>query len=231
MRSDAPSLLPIFRSQHQAKLLTMLYLHPAQEYALTELASTVAVPLSTAHQEMTRLAGAGLVESRSVGRTRLYQASTGHPAAPALRELLTISFGPEVVVAEEFTSLADVERVLLFGSWAARHAGVEGRPPADVDVLVVGSPHRAEVYAAADRAAARLSLPVNPVLRSPVQWAQRRADQSDALLAQIDRSPVRQVLPAGAASGVSADNGVVGDGSAGVPADDASRERDGQLLA
>ena len=31
MRSDGPALMPVFRSQHQAELLTWLMLHPEQE--------------------------------------------------------------------------------------------------------------------------------------------------------------------------------------------------------
>jgi predicted nucleotidyltransferase len=88
------------------------------------------------------------------------------------------------VIAEEFAELSDVEAVLLFGSWAARYTGQDGPPPADIDVLVVGTPHRAAVYAAADRAAARLRLPVNPALRTPEQW--RAVD--DALVDQVHRS-------------------------------------------
>lgn len=108
--------------------MTQLCLHAATSYALTELAQAARVPLSTAHRDVARLVDTGLVASRSVGRTRLYQAN------------------------------ADVEAVLLFGSWAARYAGQDGPPPADIDVLVIGTPHRAAVYAAADRAAARLHL-------------------------------------------------------------------------
>ncbi|GAB4082786.1 ArsR family transcriptional regulator [Modestobacter muralis] len=176
--------MPIFRSQHQAELLTQLYLHPDAQYALTELAQAARVPLSTAHREMARLADTGLVVTRSAGRTRLYQADAGHPAARALTELLTFTFGPAQVIAEEFAELPDVESVLLFGSWAARYAGQDGPPPADIDVLVIGTPHRAAVYAAADRAAARLQLPVNPALRTPDQWQAT----GDALVDQVHRS-------------------------------------------
>lgn len=38
MRSEAPPLLPIFRSRHQAELLALLYLQPEREFSLTELA-------------------------------------------------------------------------------------------------------------------------------------------------------------------------------------------------
>jgi hypothetical protein len=35
MRSDAPSLMPVFRSRHQADLLTLLFLHPDQDHTVT----------------------------------------------------------------------------------------------------------------------------------------------------------------------------------------------------
>lgn len=67
MRGEAPALLPVFRSQHQAELLTWLYLHPAQEFGLTDLAARLRVPLSTLHREVLRLLEADMVGSRSLG--------------------------------------------------------------------------------------------------------------------------------------------------------------------
>ena len=75
--------------------------------------------------------------------------------------------------------------MVLYGSWAARYDGVDGPAPADVDVLVVGTPQRAAVYAAAERAEARLSIPVNPVVRSPARWAAG----DDPLIASIKAGP------------------------------------------
>jgi predicted nucleotidyltransferase len=104
--------------------------------------------------------------------------------------LLLLSWGPMQVVAEEFAELAQVERVVIFGSWAARYLGRTGHPPHDLDVLVVGQPNRASVYDAADRAQQRLGMPVNPVIRSAETW--RRAD--DPLVRQIHSSPFVPVL-------------------------------------
>lgn len=39
-RSDAPPLLPILRSRHQADLLAVLLLHPDRAYTLIDLAGT-----------------------------------------------------------------------------------------------------------------------------------------------------------------------------------------------
>ena len=202
MRSDAPSLLPIFRSQHQAEILTRLYLHPDQDFTVTDLAEDAGVPLSTAHRELQRLVDAGLVSARRVGRSSLHRANTGHRAAAPLTELLQVTFGPAAVIAEEFAEVAGVTVVVLFGSWAARHAGVDGPEPADVDVLVVGTPRRADVYAAAERAQRRLRFPVNPVLRSAAQWSAAEdvrqgggdVGESDALVVQVRQSPHVTVL-------------------------------------
>jgi predicted nucleotidyltransferase len=189
MRSEGPALLPVFRSQHQAELLMWLLLHPDQEYGVSDLAQRLDVPLPTLHREVVRLDGAGLITSRTLGRNRLLRANTDHPAAPALTQLLEVTFGPRVVVAEEF-AIPGAQQVVIFGSWAARYAGEVGPPPRDIDVLVVGKANRADVYEAADRAQAKLGIEVNPVVRSVKQWD----DPSDALVAQIKASPFIVVL-------------------------------------
>lgn len=189
MRSDGPALMPVFRSQHQAEMLMWLLLHPEQEYSVTEMAARLRVPLSTLHREVIRLDQAGLVASRTHGRSRLIRANIDHPAAKALTQLLEITFGPRAVIAEEF-AIQGAEQVVIFGSWAARYEGQAGLPPHDIDVLVVGKVDRADVYDAADRANARLGIEVNPVVRSPKQWA----EPQDALVAQIKDSPHITVL-------------------------------------
>jgi DNA-binding transcriptional ArsR family regulator len=196
MRSEGPALMPIFRSRHQADLLAWLFLHPAQEYTLTELAQRLDVPLPTLHREVQRLVDAGLLRARTIGRSRLLRANTDNRAAAPLTQLLELTFGPHVVVAEEF-DIPGVERVLIFGSWAERYHGGAGPPPNDVDVLLIGTPDRGDVYDAADRAQARLGLPVNPVVRTPNQW---RAS-GDALIKQVKASATVPVIPAQRAPG------------------------------
>lgn len=92
MRSPAPALMPIFRSQHQAELLAWLLLHPAQEYTLSDLAARLDVPLPTLHRESRRLVAAGLLLDRVVGRARLLRADPGNPATEPLTRLLELTF-------------------------------------------------------------------------------------------------------------------------------------------
>lgn len=190
MRSDGPALLPVFRSQHQAELLMWLLLHPEQEFGVSELAARIDVPLSTLYREVVRLDKAGLLSTRLMGRTRLVRANASHPATGPLTRLLEVTFGPRVVVAEEFADIG-AEQVVIFGSWAARYAGELGPPPRDIDVLIVGDVDRSDVYDAADRAQARLGIEVNPVIRSVKQWN----DPSDPLVRQIQASETVRALP------------------------------------
>jgi len=190
MRSAAPALLPIFRSRLQADILAALLLNPEDEYSLTELAERFNAPPSTVHGEVKRLTGAGLIRRREIGRSAIVRADTSNRLMKPLAELLLLSWGPLQVVAEEFSELDGAERVLIFGSWAARYHQRPGKPPHDLDVLVVGSPSREDVYAAADRAQQRLGMPVNPVIRSEEAW--RLA--ADPLVRQIQSSPLVNVL-------------------------------------
>src|SRR5271154_648788 len=83
MRSEAPALLPILRSRHLAEVLTLLLLHPDTEYSLSEVAATLGQPLTTVQREAARLAGAGLIRERRVGRARLVSADPAGPLHPA----------------------------------------------------------------------------------------------------------------------------------------------------
>ncbi len=192
MRSEAPPLLPVFRSRHQGELLAVLLLHPDREYTLTDLSRRLKTPLTTLQREAGRLVEAGLVSQRRVGRARLLTAAPANRYVRPLTQLVTLAFGPHLVVEEEFQSLDGLDAVMIYGSWAARYHGEVGPPPNDVDVFVIGQPDRTQVYEAADRAERRLELPVNPTVRSRRRWM----EAADALVRQVRSSPVVWVLDA-----------------------------------
>jgi DNA-binding transcriptional ArsR family regulator len=190
MRSKAPALLPVFRSQLQADILAALLLNPEREYSLTDLARRFDAPLSTVHGEVKRLTDAGLLHRHDIGRSAMVRANAGNRLIAPLTELMFLSWGPLQVIAEEFSGLDGAERVLIFGSWAARYLQRPGPPPRDLDVLVVGHPARGDVYDAADRAQQRLEMPVNPVIRTAEAWR----EAADPLVQQIQLSPFVVVL-------------------------------------
>lgn len=182
----APPLLPIFRSPHQANLLATLFLHPENDYTLAELARRLHVGPSTLHKEVHRLIEADLIHSRPVGRARLLRANTANLVSEPLTRLLVTTVGPHLVVADEFAEVERVDAVMIYGSWAARYHGTPGRPPHDLDVLVLGTPPRSDVYEAADRVQQRIDFPVNPVIRPRSSWQ----GSADPLIQQVKDSPL-----------------------------------------
>jgi hypothetical protein len=87
-----------------------------------------------------------------------------------LTQIIMLTFGPRAVIGEEFANLA-ADRIVILGFWAVGLSGEPGPPPADIDVMVVGDGVvRDEVYAAAERAEARLGRPINPVVRTNHAW-------------------------------------------------------------
>ena len=177
--------MPVFRSGLQGEVLAATLLHPTEEITLSMLAARVGAPVSTVHREVERLVTAGVLTERTQGRSRLLRANHANPAVRPLTDLVALTFGPLEVVREEFADVDGVQRVVIFGSWAARYLGDPGPPPRDVDVLVLGSPSRLDVYAAADRAEARLGMPVQAIVRS----VRRYDDGTDQLARQIRSGP------------------------------------------
>ena len=196
MRSDPPPLLPILRSRTQAGILTVLLLNPDLELTQTELAQRVGASLSSVVDEVRRLAQAGLLAIRTLGRARLVRAGSG-PLVEALAEVILRAFGPLQIIAEEFGTAAaeldtTVTELALFGSWAARYHGEPGAEPADLDVLVVVTTpalDRGPLYAAADRTQERLGRPVNPTVITTDRWARRGAGQ-DRFVDEIASRPI-----------------------------------------
>jgi len=159
------------------------------EYTLSEVAGKLGLPLTTVQREAVRLAGSGLIRERRVGRARLVSANPASRYTRPLTELVSLAFGPQFVIGEEFAALG-AAAVAIFGSWAARYEGVTGPAPDDVDVLVIGDASRSDMYEAAERAEERLGLPVNPVLCSRQRWLAA----ADPLIQQVRSAPLVWII-------------------------------------
>lgn len=153
---------------------------------MTELARKLRADVGTVQREVARLERAGILRSERIGKTRLVRANVDSVLYRPLAELVLRAFGPAEVVAQEFVRIRGIQDLFIFGSWAARYEGLEGPAPVDVDVLVIGSPNRDEVYEAALRAERRLGREVNATVRSREAWEGKR----DGFVRQVRSSPI-----------------------------------------
>ena len=183
------SLLPILRSRGQAEILCAVLANPNREWTLGELAKVSGQSVPTVQREVERAELAALVESRRLGRQRLVKAGPSQIAI-MLANLLLWSYGPKFVIAEEFAGIKGIDRLFIFGSWAARYHGVDGYPPQDLDVLVIGDANLSDVFRAAHAASNKLQLEVNPKLFSHTWWENKTGS---GFRMEIERRPIVEI--------------------------------------
>src|SRR5258708_6900054 len=108
MRSGPPPLLPILRSQVAGDLLALLYLHPEDEYSLTEAASAIGANTNAVHYEASKLSDGGLIKTRKRGNLRLIRSVTDSLLTRPLTDLLAVTYGPLPVLSD---LIADVSGI------------------------------------------------------------------------------------------------------------------------
>jgi predicted nucleotidyltransferase len=170
MRTTAPQLLPLFRSDGQGRLLARVYIEPDRPAPLAHLARELELDDGGITREADRLERAGLVRSERVGRSRILHPNEDSPYYRDLYGLLLKAFGPATAVGRELARIEGIERAYLFGSWAARYVGEEGPDPADIDVIAIGEPSQLAVARAERELLGRLGREVNVTIVSPEAW-------------------------------------------------------------
>src|SRR2546430_3266790 len=133
MRTKAPPLLPIFRSELQGRLLALLCSDPDRAWTISDLAGALSAHVATVQREASRLEGAGILESQRVGKSRMLRPNLRSPYAVDLGSLVIKAFGPGHVLAPLLSEVRGVDEAFLFGSWADRYEGRVGSAPGDVD--------------------------------------------------------------------------------------------------
>jgi predicted nucleotidyltransferase len=170
MKTSAPTLSPLLRSDAQGLLLADLFLDPAEEHSLSQMANTAGTAVPTAMREVDRLVEAGFALDRRVGATRLVRANANHPMFGAVRELVLYAYGPVAVLTPLLRKVEGIEKAYIYGSWAARVKGEPGPDPGDIDVLLISDLTSFETYEIGKKAADIMRRDVNVYNLSEVEW-------------------------------------------------------------
>lgn len=190
MKVPAPPLAPILRSDAQGRILARVLIDPDRSHSLSDLVDSTDTSMPTVLREVLRAEGAGILTTEKIGPIRQVRARVDHPLYDAVRRIILATYGPPMVVAEEFANLEDADAVLLIGSWAARYLGEEGRSPNDIDVLVIGDADRDLVDGAAARVEDRIGMPVQATVRTHSQWRTERG----SFIQEVKSRPLVVVL-------------------------------------
>ena len=183
----APVLSPLFRSDAQGELLAMLFLNPEKSFTIAELARAAGTPYASAHREVSRIATMGLATALKRGQAVEVQARRDTPMFRPLAEILTLTYGPAVVIPNYLEGISGIERAYIYGSWAARHLGEPGDAPGDIDLLLVGNPSRGQIHEAVRLAGTAIAREVNARIVSAAAWA---ASETDPFLRTVTQRPL-----------------------------------------
>lgn len=189
MKSSAPQLSPILRSDTQGRMLAALMRDAEKELSLTELAAQCDVAVPTILRDVDRLVDGGYVSARRVGRNRLVRINTEHPIYASLWNVVMFGYGPAALLPGLLSDLPGIEHAYIYGSWAARFLGESGESPRDIDVLIVGGSEYGDLYEVAHKASALVGREVNINVITPERWA----NQTDGFVTTVKSRPLLEL--------------------------------------
>lgn len=197
MRTSAPALLPLFRSDLQARLLALLFLDAGRGYATSDLRAATGASPASLHRELARLEGAGLVEVEHVGRTKVHRAAQDSPLFEPLRILIERTMGIEVALRTRLEPIAGIELAAIYGSFAEGRVG----PGSDIDLLVVSDADLGEIYDAVAEVEALAGREIQVRAYASAEFARLLSEGSGFLATVLGRplAPLLGSIPRGPA--------------------------------
>ncbi len=189
MRTAPPELLPIFRSDLQARLLAALLLDGNEPLATPELAKRTGAKPPTLHRELVRLEQAGLIRHERVGQTKRYAAVADSPLYEPLRQLLERTLGVEPLLTNRLSRIDGIDKAAIFGSWAAARLDEDS----DIDLLVIGEMDREQLLAAVREVEAQAHREID-VTAYRLDDFERRRDGGSGFIRTVLRGPLIQLI-------------------------------------
>jgi predicted nucleotidyltransferase len=188
MRTAAPAILPLFRSEMQLRLLALLLLQPERSWTLQELTTDLHAPQSSVHRELSRTEAAGLVVRDATARPHRFAAAPDDPLYEPLAELLNRSVGVEAELSSALDR-PDVVAAVIYGSWPR---GTR-RPGSDIDVLVVGDASLRDLRRVVRPIGKAAGRTVDVTLLSPEEFSRMR-DEGAGYLRSVLGEPTTALV-------------------------------------
>jgi hypothetical protein len=127
-----PMLESLITSKTRIKLLLKFFLNSTTTSYLRDLASEFGESTNAIRLELNHLEEAGLLNSRTEGNKKVFQANRNHPLFSDIHQLLLKHTGIDHVVENVVTNLGGLHSAYVTGSFA------RGRDNPVIDLLLVG---------------------------------------------------------------------------------------------
>lgn len=151
-------------------LLAVLYGHVGESFYLRQLARRTEITLGAVQRELRQLVDAGLVTRRTLGNQTFYSANQASPVFEEMRSLVTKTVGIHDVLLEALRPLEKkINVAFVYGSTARSGEHAES----DVDLMIVGRVHFADVIEHLAEAQKTLNREINPTVYSTSEFREK----------------------------------------------------------
>lgn len=178
----------LFRSRAQILILKLLFLNPARELHLNDIARRTGLAPSAAAKECAVLLSLGVAKKTMRGNMTLYEINRKSVIHEDLKRIFLKYELLDVLLANELRS-EQVRYAVIYGSFAK---GTEGER-SDADLLVVGSADEDGLLKAANEIERKSGCEVNYILWSDKEFEEKVRDQI-LLIREISKTPVIMIV-------------------------------------
>ena len=170
----------------QQRVLGVLFGNPGRSFFANEVIALAGSGTGAVQRELIRLAAAGLVTVKPIGKQKHYQANPAAPVFEELRGLVLKTSGLADVLRAALAPLSgSIRAAFVYGSVAKK----QDTSTSDIDLMVVSdSLTYADVFAALEEASGKLGRKVNPTVYS-AQELKKRVKQRNAFVTRVLAQP------------------------------------------
>jgi predicted nucleotidyltransferase len=142
-------------------VLAVLFGHVGDSYYLRQLARVTGIALGPVQRELRQLVDAGLVTKKTLGTQALYSANEASPVFDEMRNLVAKTVGIHDVLQAALHSLeGEIHLAFVYGTVARSRESQRS----DVDLMIVGGVHFANVVDRIANAQKTLNREINPTV-------------------------------------------------------------------
>ena len=189
MNYSPPDFLGLSKSKARRALITFFFTNPDQEYFSRQLERLSGIFVGNLQKELVKMETANLLESRRLGKLKLYKLNTRHPLYPELKSVVAKTVGIEETIRAELSKFESIKTSCIYGSFARG----EEQAASDIDLLILGNVEEKPLLRAIKSLEDKLQREINYTLYSPADWKKRKAAK-DSFVIEVLKQPIITLL-------------------------------------
>lgn len=147
----------LITSKTRVKLLLKFFSNPETQAYLRELAEEFGESTNAVRVELNRLSKAGLLQSKTNGRTKLYQANASHSLFPEIQSLVRKFLGFDKL-EEILRKLGNLDLAFITGDYA------RGIDSGIIDLVIVGNVDKKYLLELIEKAERMIKRKIRPLV-------------------------------------------------------------------